>query len=185
MKPFIENFEYLISQKICFSNFMTLSSSNRLVRQAPKFELQNIQLCENKNIQNINNLNGWHWAVFKQNKNIVKVFQDNKIELIGGQVSGRLYSKNVMEKICEFIRVNKIMDLIEKELCFEEIILPTLGNYYMNTNQQVYCHKFRNNTSGVPTVSDVKQILEEKKHIYIIKRFPENLNNILYKTVFS
>ena len=41
MKPFIENFEYLISQKICFSNFMTLTSSNRLVRQAPKFELQN------------------------------------------------------------------------------------------------------------------------------------------------
>ena len=46
MKPFIENFEYLISQKICFSNFMTLTSSNRLVRQAPKFELQNIQLYQ-------------------------------------------------------------------------------------------------------------------------------------------
>ena len=74
MKPFIENFEYLISQKICFSNFMTLSSSNRLVRQAPKFELQNIQLCENKNIQNINNLNGWHWAVFKQNNIQLPIF---------------------------------------------------------------------------------------------------------------
>jgi hypothetical protein len=185
MKPFIENFEYLISQKICFSNFMTLSSSNRLVRQAPKFELQNIQLCENKNIQNINNLKGWHWPVFLKNKDIVKVFQDNKIKLIGGQVSGRLYSKNVMEKICQFIRVNKIMDLIKKEICFEEIILPTLGNYYMNTNQQVYCHTFWNKPSSIPTVSDVKQILEKKTHIYIIKRFPEDLNHILYKTVFS
>jgi hypothetical protein len=186
MKPFIENFEYLISQKICFSNFMTLSSSNCLVRQAPKFELQNIQLCKNKNIQNINNLKGWHWPVFLNNKDIVKVFQDNKIKLINGQVSGRLYSKNVMEKICEFIRVNKIMDLIKKEMCFEEIILPTLANYYMNTNQQVYCHTFWiSGESSIPKVNDVKQILKEKPHIFIIKRFPEDLNHILYKNVFS
>ncbi len=191
MKPFIENFEYLISQKICFDNFMTLSSSNRLVRQAPKFELQNIQLCENKNIQNINNLKVSHWnnwPAFLKNKDIIKVFQDNKIKLIDGQVSGRLYSKNVMEKICEFIRVNKIMDLIKKETCFEEIILPTLANYYMNTNQQLYCHTFRFPSApcrSIPTVSDVKQILKEKPHIFIIKRFPENLNHILYKTVFS
>lgn len=183
MKPFIENFEYLISQKICFSNFMTLTSSNYLVRQAPKFELQNIQLCKNKNIQDINNLKGWHWPIFLNNKDIIKVFQDNKIKLIGGQVSGRLYSKNVMEKICEFIQVNKIMNLIQQEICFEEIILPSLANYYMNTEQKVYCYVFWN--KPYPTVSEIKQILEKHPHIYIIKRFPTDLNHILYKTVFN
>jgi len=186
MKQFIENFEYLISQKICFGNFMTLSSSNRVVRQAPKFELQNIQLCQNKNIQNINDLKGWYWwPGFLKNKDIVKVFQNNQIKLISGQVSGRLYPKNVMGKICEFIRVNKIIDLIKEEVVFEEIILPSLANYYMNTNQQVYCHTFWNKPSSIPTVNDVKQILIEQPHIFIIKRFPTNLNHILYKNVFS
>ena len=189
MKPIIENFEYLISKKICFSYFMTISSSNRLVRQAPKFDLQNIQLCEKKNIiyEKIVdfNLNKWHWPVFIKNKKIIKVFQDNKIKLIGGQVCGRLYSKNIMEKICQFIRVNKIMDLIEQECVFEEIILPTLANYYMNTTQQLYGHTFWHHPSYIPRVSDVKEILEKKPHIYIIKRFPEDLNHILYKTVFS
>lgn len=185
LKAFIENFEYLISQKICFNNFMTLTSSNRLVRQAPKFELQNIQICEDKTIQNINDLKGWHWPVFLKNKNIVKVFQNNQIKLISGQVSGRLYPKNVLEKICEFIRVNKIIDLITKEIYFEEIILPSLSNYYMNTNQQVYCYTFWNKPSSIPTVNDVKQILIEKPHIFIIKRFPTNLNDILFKTEFS
>jgi len=185
LKAVIENFEYLISQKIDFSNFMTLSSSNRLVRQAPKFELQNIQLCENKNIQNINDLKEWHWPIFLENKDIVKVFQDNKIALIAGQMEGRLYSKIVFEKICEFIRVNKIMDLIQKETCFEEIFFPTLANYYMNRTGQKYCHTFRNIPSCIPTVSEVKQLLEEETRIYIIKRFPEDLNHILFKTEFS
>ena len=55
----------------------------------------------------------------------------------------------------------------------------------MNTTQQVYCHTFWDKPPhSIPTVSDVKQILE-KPHIYIIKRFPIDLNHILYKTVFS
>lgn len=184
MKAFIENFEYLISQKISFANFMTLTSSNRLVKQAPKFKLPNMQLCENKIIQNINDLNNWHWPRFLRNKKFVKIFQDNKIKLISGQVSGRLYTKNVMEKICEFIRVNKIFDLIQKETYFEEIILPSLANYYMN-NQKVYCHVFWDNHRSIPKVDDVKQILKEKPHIFIIKRFPNNLNHILYKADFT
>ena len=183
-KPFIENFEYLISQKINFNNFMTLTSSNRLVRQAPKFESQNIQLVENKIIQDINVLVGWVWPNFLENKDIVKIFQDNK-KIINGQVSGRLYSKNVMEKICEFIRVNKIMDLIKKETVFEEIIFPSLAYYYMNAIPELYCHTFWNIPSTIPNVDDVKQILKERPHIYIIKRFPEDLNHILFKTFCS
>ena len=29
-------------------------------------------------------------------------------------------------------------DLIKNEICFGEIILPSLANYYMNTSQQLY-----------------------------------------------
>jgi hypothetical protein len=192
MKPFFENFEYLISQNICFDNFMTLTSSNRLVRQAPKFVLQNINKLKGVSeppeaLDKFLNCpdQPWHWPAFLKNKDILKIFQDNKMKIIGGQVSGRLYSKNIMEKICKFIRVNKIMELIKEELCFEEIILPTLANYYMNTNQLVYCHTFWNKPSSIPNVNEVKQILNEKPHIFIIKRFPEDLNHILYKTAFS
>lgn len=181
LKPFIENFEYLISQNIKFNNFMTLSSSNRFVREAPKFELDESPLCENNVDQIMNELKDWWWPKFLKNKKIVEVFQSNKIKLICGQVSGRLYSKNVIEKICDFIREKKILDLIEREVVFEEIIFPSLANYYMNKEQKVYCHTFWNKPRCIPNVNDVYKILEEKPHIYIIKRFPENLNHALFK----
>jgi hypothetical protein len=188
LKPFIENFEYLITQNIKFNNFMTLSSSNRFVREAPKFELDESPLCENKIVQDIDELKlrTWYWwPKFLKNKKIVEVFQSNKIKLINGQVSGRLYSKNVIEKICDFIRKKKILDLIEREVVFEEIIFPSLANYYMDKEQKVYCHTFWGKPRCIPNVNDVYKILEENPHIYIIKRFPDDLNNILFKKILG
>lgn len=184
LKPFIENFEYLITQNIKFNNFMTLTSSNRFVREAPKFELDESPLCENKIDQGIDEIKtkDWHWwPSFLKNKKMVKVFQDNKIKLIHGQVSGRLYSETLIKKITEFIRVNKIIDMVESETVFEEIILPSLANYYMDKEQKVYCRIFRNRPGDIPMVNDVIQVLKEKPDIYIIKRFPENLNHPLFK----
>ena len=183
-KPFIENFEYLISQKIRFCNFMTLTSSNRFVRQAPYFKCKEEKLCENKIIQNIdNNTSVWfHWPAFIKNKKIIKIFQDNQICLKPGQVEGRLYSYELMLKICEFIKKNNIMNIIENEMPFEEIIFPSLATYYTNKPQTIYCHTFYNKkeTKSVPTVSEVIEILKEKPHIFIIKRFPDDLNHILF-----
>ena len=183
MKPFIENCEYLISKNIKFDNFITLTSSNRLVRQAPKFEYKDIKLCENKVIQNTADLKGWHWPKFLKNKKIVNIYKENKIKLIGGQVSGRLYHEKVITKICKFIRQNGIMKIFKNELCFEEIILPSLANYYMKTKQHVYCHTFWGKSSEIPTIDDVVQKLKEKNDIYIIKRFPNNMNHKLFKAL--
>ena len=163
---------------------MPISSGCRLLRQAPKFESKNIELCENKTIQNINNLKTWHWPNFLKNKKIVKLFQNNQIAFICGQVSGRLYPKNLMEKICKFIRVNKILYLIQQETIFDEIIFPSLANYYMKTNQQLYCHTFWNKKKSIPNIIDILKILKKKPHIYIIKRFPDNLNDKLYKNCY-
>ena len=186
IKSVIENFEYLISQKISFKNFMTLNSSNRLVRQAPKFEKQNIKFCENKVIQNIKELNkNWsHWPNFLKNKKIVNIFKNHKIKIICGQVSGRLYSKELMEKIVYFIRIKKLLKIIQCETVFCEIILPSLAGYYIDiAKQKVYCHTFWDKPKSIPTVNEVINLLKTKPNIYIIKRFPDNINHILFKAL--
>ena len=53
MKASVENCEYLISQKIRFHNFMIISSYAWMVREAPKFKLQKVSLCENKYEQDL------------------------------------------------------------------------------------------------------------------------------------
>ena len=190
LKPFIENFEHLVSQKIQFNNFMTLSSSNRLVRQAPKFNQKNTASVENKTynqVQYFDNKSWYWWPKFFKNKKILKIFQEHQIKLISGQVSGRLYPKNIMAKVCEFIRKNKIMSVIENEVVFEEILLPSLAKHYMSSPQKVYCHTFWNKlnvSKCIPTPEEVEKILKEKKNVYIIKRFPADLNHALYNGKF-
>lgn len=135
MKAWIENFEYLISNKIEFLNLMILSSSGLWIRQAPKFENNNnLKMCKNEFIQkDLDKLYPYwyHWKNILKNKKIIKLFQDNKIQILNTEISGNVYSKQVFYKITEFIRMNNFFELIEEETVFGEFVLDSLANYYL------------------------------------------------------
>ena len=189
MKPHIENCEYLINNHIKFNNYMLLSSGCRFVRQAPKFEYNNKKLYKKEVEQNISDLKGWHWPKFLKNKNIVDIFQENKIKLIGGQVSGRLYPRNIIIQICKFIRQKKFFYIIQQESVFDEIILPSLFNYYTyetasNTyGYEMYAKIFWHRSNSVPKITDIVKELRDNNQTCIIKRFPNNINHELFKAL--
>ena len=185
-KSILQNCEYLLKNKIKFNNFMTLSSSNRFIKQAPKFNMCNNKLTKNKNSTDIEKLKKWYWyELLMKNSEIVSLFDNLKIELICGQVSGRLYPKNIILEIYKFIREKDIFNLIRKSyFVFDELILPSLAKYFMREEQKVYCHIFYNKeTNDVPTISELENLLKINNNICIAKRFPNDLNHEIYKLI--
>ena len=185
-KSILQNCEYLIKNRINFNNFMTLSSSNRFIKQAPKFKFFINRLTKNKNSTNIEKLKKWYWYdLLMKNNEIVSLFDNLQIELIFGQVSGRLYPKNIILEIYKFIKEKNILTIIKKShFVFDELILPSLAKYYMKEKQKVYCHIFYNKeTNDTPTIPQLEKLLKINNHICIAKRFPTDLNHQIYKLI--
>lgn len=181
MKSFVQNVEYLVEKDIKYANIITLSSGMRFVRDIPIIKINNTNICKNEVIQDIEELQGWNWPAFKKNKDIIDIFKKNKIKLMFGVYTGRIYPRNVSIEICKFIRNNNIMNIIQNETVFDEIILPSLGNYYMNKNIHKYSHIFWNKIHYIPSKKDITEILKQRDDICIIKRFPNDINHELYK----
>lgn len=183
-RPHYENFRFL-EKKCKFNNFMTLSPACMFIRQIDHFPLVEESLELNECEQDISKLpNDWsHWKTFLKNKELVDIFQRNKIRLFNKQVTGSLYSFQVFTKICEFIEQHKIMNLIKVNSCFEEIIYPTLANYF-GINNKLYCKTFWHLKKSVMDIKHVNETLKEGE-FPIIKRILSDPNNKVRKYVNS
>ena len=184
MNALIDNYIYLKMLNLKFNNYMLLSSSCRFVRQIDKLEEYkgDISIFEGSNIGNLNN-NWYHSNNFLKNKKIINIFKKNKIDICLQEVVGSIYSEKVFKKIVEFIFSNNLKLNIECETVFEEIILPSLYKYF--TNKYVNCshaYTFRPKKDGsnIPNTQQIISILNENPKISIIKRFPEDLNDVTY-----
>lgn len=182
IRAIIDNFEYLLSKNINFNYFMPLSSQSRFVLQSPKFLKYPGSFCKNKKKFNINNLNNkWdHYSRFMNNKKIINILNENEIEIIPGQVSGRLFPFVIINQICKFIRENLILDNIECETVFCEILLSSLHKYFSPTDDILCCAIF-SNKQIYPSIQWIfNQLKEKNKNIFIIKRVSLNLKHILF-----
>ena len=137
---------------------------------------------------NLDNLNHWHWNSFKENKNIVNLFLDKKISFAGLQHEGILYSYDLCNKICNFIKDNNIFNIIEKELCFEEIIFASIETYFCNgMTVKRYCKVYWENDGYMPTIDNIKSELATSQSIqteyFLVKRIPRDTNHNLVKYI--
>ena len=183
LRAIIDNFEYLLSKNINFNYFMPLSSSCRLVLQAPKFVKYSGNVCQNKKKFNINNLKKkWKHCncnKFMNNKKIIDILNLHEIKIIPNQVSGRLFPFIIINEICKFIRENLILDNIECETVFCEVLLSSLHKYFSPTDDLLYCDIF-SYQQIYPSIGWVFHTLKKNKNIFIIKRVPLNLNHVLF-----
>ena len=191
LKAIIDNFYFLIKKNIIFYNFIIISSNNVFVRQSPRFENNEITL----NIRQISDYDidylskePWrHWKNFLKNNYILKNFQKNSIIPTKSQISGTVYTFNLMKKIYEYITKYRLLENIKCETYFEEIIIPSLAMYYTNEKPKCYCYIFQkrdkvhNNKLKIVENNDIKKILEINPNIFIIKI--KGINNSDYNLI--
>ena len=106
------------------------------------------------------------------------------MKIKSGQVTGRLYTKKLVNQICNFFSKYNILEKTNHDFYFDEVLLPTISKYFMKKKQKTFCHVFRNQkNNGIPTIKEFKKKLNDLPQLFLVKRFPENLNNPLYKLI--
>ena len=170
-KSHIENFEYLQSLNIKFNKFIMLASNCLFINE---FNPNNIN--KNKLVDEIHydkELECWaHYNKLKQNHKLMDFFQKNAIKPYLQQHEGMVIETNIMKKIISFQNKHKILDLITKEFCLEEIIPVSLYIHIKKENPKNICFIYRKQ----------KKILnyhyqEIKDQYYSVKRIDRNPND--------
>jgi len=184
MNAYIDNYIYLKLLNLKFNNYMLLTSSSRFVKQISKLEEYkgDIGIFEGGNLCHLKS-NWPHTNNFFKNKKIINIFKENKIDICYNEVVGTIYPEKVFGKIVDFITSNNFKIKIESETVFEEIILPSLYKYFTNKNlDNSHAYTFRRNRDGfiIPNEKQIISKLNENPKISIIKRFPEDLNDVAY-----
>jgi len=184
MNAYIDNYIYLKLLNLKFNNYMLLTSSSRFVKQISKLEEYkgDIGIFEGSNLCHLKS-NWPHTNNFFKNKKIINIFKENKIDIYSSEVVGSLYPEKVFGKIVDFVISNNFKNNIESETVFEEIILPSLYKYFTNKNvDNSHAYTFRLNTDSfiIPNEKQIISKLNESPKISIIKRFPEDLNDVTY-----
>jgi hypothetical protein len=177
-RPHFENFKFLNDNGYSFNNYMTLSPAMMFIKQIdhfPRIDSETFKLVEKE--QKISELDkNWsHWKTFTKNKKIVEIFQRYKIELINQQVSGRLMSVQMFQKIYDFMNEHDIFGKIERKSCFEEILVPSLTSYF-GGKEVLYCKTFWDLKKSVLSVKEVDDILKNGG-MPIVKRILSDPNN--------
>jgi len=180
LKAIIDNFEFLKNNKINYNYCMTLSSTNRFVRQTPKFKKENlknifskIDFPYNKMIQK-NKLSKY--------KNIYDIFKKYNMNIEIGQVSGRLFNKDLIDYICYLTKKYKILNKNKiYDNFIEEIWLPTLSTHYLKQKQKSYCHIMIGKSKLI--INEFNKVLNDLQSVFLLKKFPEDLNHPIYKLI--
>jgi hypothetical protein len=113
LKAHIENFKYVNELDIEFKYFMPIASNCMFIK---KLELPDDNLYyKGSNLFTsediLPKIVDWHWPFILENKKIVDIFKKHSIKLESGQHEGRIYTKDLFQKIYQFIIDNDIFNL--------------------------------------------------------------------------
>jgi len=162
---------------------MTLSSATRFVRQACKFNKKNLKNFFHK-IDAPYLLDITKLYIIFNNKIYDIIIKKFNMELKSGQVTGRLYTKKLVNQICNFFSKYNILEKTNYDFHFDEVLLPTISKYFMKKKQKIFCHVFNDQkNNGIPTIKEFKKILNYVPQLFLVKRFPENLNHPLFNLI--
>ena len=181
-KATLQNYKFLLDSNVEFNNFMTISSACRFIKQAPHFENRDTQVRNFKKEVELEKYRKWHWNFFKKNSKIINILVSNQMSFCGGQLSGALYERNIFQEIYDFIIDNDILNKVTKQICFEEILLPTLYKYFTGKRYETYCRIFWSRGRKGPSVQQIKNIMKDNN--CLIKR-ADNLESNLMKFIES
>ena len=176
----LENFNYM-KQHYKFNNFMLLASNCMFIKQIEHIK----QKKNSNNIYTINEKTDIHklrkeWRFFVQfsyNKQIVDIFQNNRIKILHESHEGATYNFHLMNRIYNFIYDNKIFDLVEKEMCFEEVLFPSLERYFNGKLVNRYCKVYLYQHNSTPTIEDIIKLLNKDGIQCIVKRVKRNMQH--------
>ena len=189
MKAHMDNYFYLCDNNINFNSIMLLASNCMFVKHMLLPQNTTVYYNVHEEETDLNSLNDWsNFTYFKENNKIINMFNDMRIQLKITTHEGALYSNILFDKICNFIIDYNIINMIEKEMCFEEIIFPSLEAYFNNgVMVKRYCKIYWMNYNFTPTIDDIKELLANNvDDFYIVKRIPRilrNKNNSLVKYI--
>jgi hypothetical protein len=176
LKAHLDNYDYLEKGGIEFRSIMLLASNCMFIKQMPPIpEFENYEQTFPQGC-NIQHLNGWHWPVFKKNHFLVNCFIDHDIRCYNCWHEGSLHSKEVFGKIKTFIESNRLFSNISCEICFEEILLPSLEVYFQNfmAPQLITVTLERHGF----TIQDIKKMRASgSTNSFIVKRVFRNMND--------
>jgi hypothetical protein len=123
---------------------------------------------------------GWGgWNPFKLYPKLIEFCNEKKIPLVFDQNEGRLYSRELIEKIVDFITTHNMLSYAKGELIAEEIFLPSLEKYFCNDkNVEKYCFVYWGNRNLEATIDDINNVRKnDKENIYCVKRVNRRLND--------
>ena len=159
---------------------MTLSSTNRFVRETPKGKKNLNNIFYKIDFPYLRNKSKLYMIML--NYKIYDIIKKYNMKIKAGQISGRLYTRKLVNQICNFFNKHNILEKTNYDFHFhfDELLLPTISKYFMKKEQKSFCHVFKN---GVPTPKQLKKKLNELPELFLVKKFPENLNHPLFNLI--
>ena len=109
--------------------------------------------------------------------------ENDKIEFTGAQHEGCVMSWDLAKNINAYIRSYNIFNLVEHEICFEEIILTSLEKYFQGSVGYRYCKVFWENDGYNVKIDDILKIINNNEKQCAVKRVPRDLNSMIRKYI--
>lgn len=183
LKAHIDNFNSCCTH-INFKYFVPLASNCMFIKQLvlPSINYKYGVYKKYDNIYKKYN-DSWHKELL-ENKRINNLFDENKIIYDKKIHEGAFYDKLLFYKISKFIEDKNVFSLIDNDTCFEEYLLPSLENYFINTCVQRLCLIFWSKPSYEPSIYDIDNLINDTtNNIFIVKRIPRCYDNEVRKYI--
>ncbi len=187
LQAHVSNVLFLREMNIQYKTFMIIASNVMFVKpfdinkHMPTIQISDTLFeVEDSFTVALNKNTGWGgWRPFKEYPKLIEFCNEKKIPLVFDQNEGRLYSRELIEKIADFIEEHKILSMAPGELIAEEIFLPSLEKYFCNDkNVEKYCKVYWGNPGLHVTIQDIHDVRNnDEEHIYCVKRVHRTLNH--------
>jgi hypothetical protein len=119
------------------------------------------------------------WRHLSGYPDLIRFFTEKKIPLSAYQNEGRIYTRELIEKITDFIIKNNIINYIPGVFLAEEILLPSLENYFCNGSiAKCYCKIFWHNSNYQASIKDIDDIINDNNsEFFMVKRVLRVIND--------
>ncbi|MFC2080844.1 hypothetical protein ACFLR8_01375 [Bacteroidota bacterium] len=172
----ISNFKYLSTQ-ISFDYFCLHSSNDLFVKTGIE------EIIKNHNAGfswfNQTEKNDWYFPHAQKDKSLLKIMNTLKIDqIIGSQMEGSYYTKEIFGKIVNIIEQNYVSNKFNYQR--EEVYFPTIAQAFTNIN----VNHGKNyifipwNYDLIITIKDVKSVIKSDT-FFGLKRINRQINNYL------